>query len=36
MAVMGWSMVLPVCEQPGRDLLSDTRLHRMLVSLLNI
>ena len=36
MAVMGWSVVLPVCEQLGRDLPSDTRLHRLLVSHLDI
>ena len=34
MAVMGWSVVLPVCKQPSRDLPNDTRLHRLLVSLL--
>ena len=36
MAIMGWSMVLPVCEQPHQDLPSDTQLHRLLVSLLDI
>ena len=36
MAVLGWCVVLPVCEKPRRDLPSDTRLHRLLVSLLDI
>ena len=36
MAVIGWSMVLPISEQPRQDLPSDTRLHRLLVSLLDI
>ena len=36
MAVMGWSMVLLVCEQPRQDLPSDTCLHRLLVSLVDI
>ena len=36
MAIMGWSVVRPICERPCKDLPSDTRLHRLLVSLLNI
>ena len=36
MADMRWSVVLPVCKQPNRDLPSDTRIHQLLVSLLDI
>ena len=36
MATMGWAVVLPVCEQPMNSLPSDTRLHRLLVSILDI
>ena len=36
MAVLGWAVVLPVCELPNRDLPSNTRLHRLLVSLMDI
>ena len=36
MAVMAWPVVLPICEQPRQDLPSNTRLHRLLVSLLDI
>ena len=36
MAVMGWSVVLPVCEPPRQDLPGNTRLHRLLVRLLDI
>ena len=27
MATLGWTVVLPVCEQPMNDLPSDTLLH---------
>ena len=36
MAIMGCSVVLPVCEQPHQDLPRDTPLHRLLVSRLDI
>ena len=36
MVVMEWSVVLPVCEQPRQALPSNPRLHRLLVSLLDI
>ena len=36
MATLGWAVVLPVCEQPTGNLPSDTRLHQLLVSLLDI
>ena len=36
MATLGWAIVLQVCEQPAGDLPSDTCLHRLLVSLLDM
>ena len=36
MATLGWAVVLLVCEQPINDPPSNTRLHRLLVGLLNI
>ena len=36
MAVMGWSLLLRVCEQPHRDLPSNTCLQRLLVSLVDL
>ena len=36
MTVLGWAVVLPVCEQPVQDLPSVTRLHRLLVGLLEV
>ena len=36
MAVMEWSIVLPFCEPSSEHLLSDTRLHRLLVRMLDI
>ena len=36
MATLWWAVVLPVCEQPTGDFPSDTCLHRLLVSLLDI
>ena len=36
MAVMGWIVVLLIYEQPRHNLDSDTRLHQLLLDLLNI
>ena len=36
MTTLGWAVVLPVCEQPMNDLPSDTCLHRLLVSVVDI
>ena len=33
MAVIGWSVVLPICERPRQDLPNDTRRHQLPVSL---
>ena len=36
MAVLGWPVVFPVFEQPGQDLPNDTRMHWLLVRLMDL